>query len=45
MQKKEKIKPTYLTDAVVRDLKARDKDYWVSDITRGLKLRVWLEVS
>jgi len=41
MQKKEKIKPTYLTDAVVRDLKARDKDYWVSDITPGLKLRVW----
>ena len=41
MEKKEINKPINLTDALVRDLKARDKDYWVSDITPGLKLRVW----
>ncbi len=40
MEKKEKNKPVNLTDALVRDLKDRDKDYWVSYITPGLKLRV-----
>ena len=41
MEKKEINKTINLTDALVRDLKARDKDYWVSDITPGLKLSVW----
>ena len=41
MQKKEKIKPTYLTDAVVRGLSKRDIDYFISDTTPGLRIRVW----
>jgi len=41
MEKKEKNKPINLTDALVRDLKSRDKDYFVSDKTPGLRLRVW----
>ena len=33
--------PINLTDALVRDLKARNKDYFISDKTPGLRLRVW----
>ena len=40
MEQKEKNKPINLTDALVKDLKIRDKDYWVSDTTPGLKLRI-----
>ena len=35
MEQKEKNKPINLTDALVKDLKIRDKDYWVSDTTPG----------
>ena len=41
MEQKEKNKPINLTDALVRDLKPRDKDYFISDKTPGLRLRVW----
>ena len=41
MEKKEKQKPINLTDALVKSLPTKDVDYWVSDITPGLKLRVW----
>ena len=41
MEKKEKQKPINLTDALVKSLPTKDSDYWVSDITPGLKLRVW----
>ena len=41
MEKKEKQKPINLTDALVKSLPTKDGDYWVSDITPGLKLRVW----
>ena len=41
MEKKEKQKPINLTDILVKSLPTKDSDYWVSDITPGLKLRVW----
>ena len=41
MEKKVKQKPIDLTDALVKSLPTKDSDYWVSDITPGLKLRVW----
>lgn len=39
--KKEKAKPINLTDALVRGLPTKEKDYFISDTTPGLRLRVW----
>ena len=41
MQKKERQRPIQLTDAVVKSLSKRDNDYFISDTTPGLRIRVW----